>query len=503
MDPLERLDALGQFRMRLGLGRIRRLLNELGNPQTQVPSIHVAGTNGKGSTCHMVDSIFSEFPIRRALYTSPHLIDVRERLTFDGETVEKTELSDTISFLFDKADSLFDKDDMPTYFEMLTAAFFHLSRRKETDLNIVEVGMGGRFDATNILEPMAVALTSISLDHTEHLGDEKYQIAREKAGIIKPSTPVVIGPINQGGEGGIRALSSILDICTENGSPVVIIGEGRDVEKLSSMMISRGIPDGRVVEIKDVETGTKGVTAEMKVVRPFEDGPFEDLLSILDKIITGRFKAPLQGKVQAYNMAAAATLTLLSLSGAYSHSRVREGNLKAVEDLIDGCSEPIMKEFETEEIKNRVIKGLSAVKIPGRMEYIPIGDLDVLFDGGHNAEASMSLGRSISEIHPGKRFPMLISMMQGKDPAAYARGITDVVSDVVITEVEDERSLPAGRIGSAMADCFGSGTDIHVRKSMDRAFELWMKMAKKKGIGIAGGSFYLYAPLKERIKRPI
>lgn len=503
MDPLERLEDLGQFRMRLGLSRIRRLLNELGNPQTQIPSIHVAGTNGKGSTCHMVDSIFSGFPIRRSLYTSPHLIDVTERMVFNGETVDRKELSDTLSLLFEKSEDLFDRDDMPTYFEMLTAAFFYLSRKKETDLNIVEVGMGGRFDATNILEPMAVALTSISLDHTEHLGDEKYQIAREKAGIIKPSTPVIMGPIHQGGEGGSRALSSILDICTENGSPVVIIAESRDVEKMSSMMISRGIPDGRIVEIRDVAAGTGKVSAEMKVVKPFEEGPFEDLLFILDNVVTGRFKAPLQGRVQAYNMAAAVSLALLSLSGAYSHSRLRKGNFQAVEELIDGCSEPIMKEFETEEIKNRVIKGLSAVKIPGRMEYIPIGDLNVLFDGGHNAEASISLGRSISESHPGKRFPLLISMMQGKDPAAYARGICDVVSDVVITEIEDERSIPAERVASNVAGCFESGTDIHIRKSIDRAFEMWIKMAMENGIGISGGSFYLYAPLKERIKRPI
>ncbi len=503
MDPLERLNALGQFRMKMGLGRIRRLMNELGSPQVQVPSVHIAGTNGKGSTCHMVDSILSSFPLKRALYTSPHLIDISERITFNGSHIEKDVLRNGLERIFFSSDPLFKEDDLPTYFEVLTALFFKMSQEMGSDINIVEVGMGGRFDATNILQPLAIGITSISLDHQDYLGDEVHQIAREKAGIIKPSTPVVIGPLHDGGPGGLRALINILDICTENGSPVIIVARAEDTDDLRSLMTTRAIPDGRIVKLSNIDPTISGVSTSLDVERLYNDGSYEDLLGILDNVIDGRFKTPLLGTVQAYNMAISICLSLLCLPMTHSNERIRQGHTEAVEDMMNSCSDHFLQAFPPEELRKKIKDGLSKTYLPGRLDLLKTDGLNILFDGGHNSEAAFHLGRTISEMYPGKRFPLLIAMMKGKDPSSYAKGVSGVVSSVIVTEIEDKRAIPADEVACQMADGLEPGTDIHIRKGLDKAFDLWLQLAKEDNICLAGGSFYLYAPLNKRIRTPI
>jgi folylpolyglutamate synthase/dihydropteroate synthase len=502
MDPLERLEALGQFRMKLGLGRIRRLMSELGDPQSSVPSIHVAGTNGKGSTCHLIDSIMSEFPFGRALYTSPHLIDISERLRFDGENIESDVLRTKISSLFDLSDELFPEDDQPTYFEMITSAFFSLSAEMDSDINTVEVGMGGRFDATNILEPLATGLTSVSLDHQEYLGDEEHLIAREKAGIIKPSTPVVIGPIHSGDDGSFRVLKTILEICTENGSPAVIIDPDGCDEELIDLMESRAIPDGRIISLSDIGSDEFHVSAGIKVIPLKDNGPFLDHFAPMDLVDSSRFEAPLCGVSQVYNMIVAVCLSLLALPGAHSRRRLRTGHLEAIEDLLDGSPESFMNEYQPDEIIARIRKGLSKVRIPARMETVKMDGFDVIFDGGHNQEAARSLGKSISKFREGRRFPLLMTMMKGKDPSSYAKGISEIVSSVVVTELSGERCLSSEETASGMARELPSRIDIHIRKDLETAYDLWLNLVKEAGSGMAGGSFYLYSPFMELVRRP-
>ncbi len=503
MDPFERLDALGQFRMKMGLGRIKRLMNELGSPQVQVPSVHIAGTNGKGSTCHMVDSILSSFPLKRALYTSPHLIDISERITFNGSPIEKDVLRNGLERIFFSSDPLFKEDDLPTYFEVITALFFKSSQEMGSDINIVEVGMGGRFDATNILQPLAIGITSISLDHQEYLGDEVHQIAREKAGVIKPSTPVVIGPLHEEGPDGLRALTNILDICTENGSPVIIVTRAEDAKELRSLMRVRAIPDGRIVKLSNIDPKLSGVSASLEVERLYDDGSYEDLLGILDKVIDGKFETPLLGLVQVYNMAVSVCLSLLCLPMTHSHERLRQGHTEAVSDMMDSSSDPFLRAFPPEDIRKRIRDGLSKTHLLGRLDMLVSDGVKILYDGGHNSEAAFQLGRTISKMYPGKRLPLIVAMMKGKEPPSYAKGMSGVVSSVIVTEIEDDRAIPAQQVACQMAYQLRPGTDIHIRKDLDKAFDLWMQMAKEEGICLAGGSFYLYAPLKEWIRRPI
>jgi dihydrofolate synthase / folylpolyglutamate synthase len=162
--------------------------NHLGNPEKSLKCIHVAGTNGKGSTSHMLASILHEAGYKVGLYTSPHLKDYRERIKINGKMVSKKFVT---QFINDNKDFL--EQNKLSFFEMSVGLAFKYFHKKKTDINIIEVGMGGRLDSTNIITPLISVITNIGLDHTQFLGNTLEEIAFEKGGIIKNNIPVVIG----------------------------------------------------------------------------------------------------------------------------------------------------------------------------------------------------------------------------------------------------------------------------------------------------------------------
>jgi len=164
------------------------LLNHIDNPQQNLKCIHVAGTNGKGSTSHMLASILQEAGYKVGLYTSPHLQDYRERIKING-----TEISEEFVCEFINANKAFFEANDISFFEMSVGLAFSYFDKEQVDIAIIEVGMGGRLDATNIITPLVSVITNIGLDHTQFLGNTLEAIAFEKSGIIKPKTPVVIG----------------------------------------------------------------------------------------------------------------------------------------------------------------------------------------------------------------------------------------------------------------------------------------------------------------------
>lgn len=182
------LDSLQASGIRPGLERVRELLEKAGSPERQYRSVLVAGTNGKGSTSSMLASILHASGYRTGLYTSPHLVDIRERWLIDGEPVRDETLSSAVDRLR-QADELC--DFTPTYFEALTIVAFVIFELEECDVAVLEVGMGGRLDATNVVEPIASVISSIGMDHTEFLGPTLEDIAAEKAGIIHSGSVAV------------------------------------------------------------------------------------------------------------------------------------------------------------------------------------------------------------------------------------------------------------------------------------------------------------------------
>lgn len=181
----------GKAAYKADLSNIRLLASHLDNPQNNLKCIHVAGTNGKGSTCHMIASILQESGIKVGLFTSPHLKDFRERIKINGECISK---SFVVEFI--EKNKSFLENHALSFFEMTTGMAFDYFESEKVDIAVIEVGLGGRLDSTNIITPLVSVITNIGLDHTQFLGDTLEKIAGEKAGIIKPGIPVVIGEFN-------------------------------------------------------------------------------------------------------------------------------------------------------------------------------------------------------------------------------------------------------------------------------------------------------------------
>jgi dihydrofolate synthase/folylpolyglutamate synthase len=232
----ERLESLEKIGIKLGLRNIKTILAELGQPQTVYRSILIAGTNGKGSTGAMLESILSKHGLKTGYYTSPHLIDVRERIQVNRGMISGQQFEDLLTSVFKAVDLLMAAGKLegpPTYFEIMTAVAFLHFRIAEVDFAVIEVGLGGRFDATNALNQNLSVITSIDYDHEEFLGKSIAQIASEKAGIFKAGVPVVSGCLPMEATDIIRETaenlncklhvfdsSALADLHLENGFPV-------------------------------------------------------------------------------------------------------------------------------------------------------------------------------------------------------------------------------------------------------------------------------------------
>ncbi len=188
---IEWLQQFKPYGIKLGLDRIKYIVDKLGNPERRYRNIHVAGTNGKGTVCRLLSNILLEDGYHVGLYTSPHLYDIRERFIVDNKIIEEEKLLEVISIVKPVVDKLIQKKIYPTYFEVTTAIAFQYFSMEDVDIAVIEVGMGGRFDATNIMTPMVSIITNISLDHQQFLGETIEEIAFEKAGVIKNGIPVI------------------------------------------------------------------------------------------------------------------------------------------------------------------------------------------------------------------------------------------------------------------------------------------------------------------------
>lgn len=208
-ESIEYIHSINWCFCKLGLERISELCSLLGDPQKDLKFIHVAGTNGKGSFCSMLDSVLRSAGYKTGLFTSPYIKFFNERICFDGAPITDADLAEITSYVRPFADSMNDK---PTEFELITAIGFEYFKRKKCDVVILETGMGGRFDSTNIIPPPLLSvITGISLDHTAFLGDTVEKIAYEKAGIIKKGSPVLFGGNDACVERVIREQAKIAD----------------------------------------------------------------------------------------------------------------------------------------------------------------------------------------------------------------------------------------------------------------------------------------------------
>ncbi|MEG2121788.1 MAG: folylpolyglutamate synthase/dihydrofolate synthase family protein [Rikenellaceae bacterium] len=267
-EALETLEALPMFQNVGGsayipsMDNIIALSSLLGNPQTKYPTIHIAGTNGKGSTAHMIASVLQTAGYKVGLYTSPHIADLRERVRIDGELVKEEIFAELITKI-----SGYMKSHKVSFFEVTTALAFYSFSRETVDVAVIETGLGGLWDSTNIITPIVSVITNISLDHCAILGNTKGEIARQKGGIIKTSVPVVIG------EHDTLCDDIFIDIASQTNSPLTFAQDHFTVEDKNGLFLV---------------TGDKSFTIDGELRGEYQKKNIATVLSTL-KIISNRF----------------------------------------------------------------------------------------------------------------------------------------------------------------------------------------------------------------------
>jgi dihydrofolate synthase/folylpolyglutamate synthase len=269
------LYRLQKHGIKLGLGTMMALMVRLGMPQTRYRTLHIAGTNGKGSTAAMAAAMLQAAGYRVGLYTSPHLVEFRERIRVNGEMIAESQVAQ----LTEQLQALCQPDLSPTFFEYTTAMAFQHFADSGVDVAVLEVGLGGRFDATNVVTTMACAITTISLDHQEYLGTTLSSIAFEKAGIMKPGVPVVVGRLDDDAwvtieqvaeERQVPVFRRDKDFRTEGKTPQQFsyCGLGRQYDGLTCALEGRHQLDNAACALALLgAAASQGITVEAEAVR--------------------------------------------------------------------------------------------------------------------------------------------------------------------------------------------------------------------------------------------
>jgi dihydrofolate synthase/folylpolyglutamate synthase len=395
---VEQLTSRGRFGISLGLERVTAILDELGHPERQLRGALVGGTNGKGSVVALARSALGAGGLRVGTMPKPHLVSYRERIAVDGRPLGEAAFAAAIEAVLPAVDRVAARLGPPTEFEVLTAAAFRALARAKVDLALVEVGMGGRLDATNVLDPGVAAITNVQLDHERYLGPTLAAIGTEKAAIIKPGTLAVTGASGRG-------LRPILDRCARLAVPLRRAGPGLAYR----------------ATLRDV--GWDGLRIDART----PDGWMRDL------------QVGLLGRHQLDN----ATVALALLDALREDGERRGQPLAGLEEAA-------------------VRAGFAAARWPGRMELLRgTRHGDVLLDGAHNPAGARALASSLEDLGV-RGFPLVFGAMRGKRVSAVMRSMAPLAPRPVFTAVADPGALPAAellrrwrrlaRSGQAVAD---------------------------------------------------
>ena len=437
---LDRLFALEQSGIRLGLENIARLCAALGNPQDQFLAVHIAGTNGKGSVTAMVHAALVAGGIHAARFTSPHLVSLEERFVIGGSAVDTGTLEEVTTDVLGHADrlraaGLLDVD--PTFFEATTAIGFELFRRAAVEVAVIEVGLGGRFDSTNIVSSPVGAITTIGLDHQDYLGETLEEIAFEKAGIIKTGMTVVTGTLPA------SALQVIERVAAERGA--------RLVDAAAGIRGHHEMADGRATLI--VETP-------------------------VDRY--GPVSLALRGEHQVGNALVAIRL-LETLQGV--------GVSVSNEAIVRGLSEvewPARLELIS-------IAGLAQNAHHGRSKR-------VLLDAAHNVDGARALASYLARWHP-ERPPLVLGVMRDKDVEGMIDQLLPVVSSIIATAAPTPRAMAPDDLATrARARVAHVDTLLDVRAEGDPLLAVERALARSDTVCVAG-SIFLAGTLRDALKR--
>jgi dihydrofolate synthase / folylpolyglutamate synthase len=430
------------------LAHMRALLAALGNPEKRFPAVLVAGTNGKGSTSATLASILEASGVKTGLYTSPHLVRINERIRLNGEAIGDDEFAMLHDVVEQTAERLIRSGDLPwhpSFFEMLTAMAFEYFGRHRPDMVVLEVGMGGRLDATNVVEPRLSIITDIALDHQKYLGETIGEIAREKAGIMRPGGVVVTLP----------QLAEANDVIGN----AILAANARAVNAVPYVPpVSPGNESYFHNDFNDEWTTGDGAAAEN--ARPAVRNSYP--LEVMGKQIM--VESPLAGRHQLRNVALA---------------------IAAAVELRD--------QGETRITAGTIERGIAETHWPGRFQVVAATgeNPEYVLDVAHNPAGAWALRSTLSAAYPeGCELTLVFGVMRDKAMREIAEILFPVAAHVIVTQADNPRSASFDEIRGAAARV-SEGSDIEGAEDIATALSRARVVAGAGGLVVITGSIYV------------
>jgi len=415
------------------LAHMRVLLAALGHPERNFPSVLVAGTNGKGSTAATLASILQASGLKTGLYTSPHLVRINERIRLDGLAISDDDFALLHDVVGRTAERLVGEGDLPwhpSFFEMLTAMAFEYFARSRPDVVVLEVGMGGRLDATNVVEPRISIITDVSLDHQKYLGETIPEIAREKAGIIRPGGVVVTLPQ---------------------------LAEANDV-------IGNAILDA----------GARAVNA-VPYVPPVSPGSTQYLLPSTEYSVTG--------PRQRYSLAVMGTEIVVDspLTGRHQLRNAALAIAAAVELREQGLEQITAASIE---------RGIRETHWPGRFQVVAAGggNPEYVLDVAHNPAGAWALRSTLSAAYGERAITLVFGVLRDKAMSEMAEILFPIAERVIVTHANNPRSASAQEIREAARRVAG---EISEAENVAAALQQASRVAGADGLVVITGSIYI------------
>jgi dihydrofolate synthase/folylpolyglutamate synthase len=426
------------------LAHMRVLLGAMEHPERAFPSVLIAGTNGKGSTAATLASILRASGLKTGLYTSPHLMRINERIRVNGGEISDDDFARLHGEVDRVAEKLVERGELPwhpSFFEMMTAIAFAYFARERVDIAVLEVGMGGRLDATNVVEPLVSVIADISLDHQKFLGNTVGEIAREKVGIIRPGGVVVTLP----------QLAEANDVI---GNTILELG-------------ARGVSAVQYVPPVSPGSGEYRVPSTEK-----NPGWARYPLQVMGEQIL--VESPLVGRHQLRNvaLAVAAAEELRKLGKSDVEPRTpSSGNLARI-------------------TPESIERGIRETKWPGRFQVIPsrAGGPEIVLDVAHNPAGAWALRSALSERYDGRPLIFVFGAMRDKAISEMAEILFPLAERVIATRAENPRSASPEEIQQAGKR---SGAEIETVGEIEGALERARTSARPEAVVVVTGSIYL------------
>lgn len=412
------------------LGRMRNLLAALGDPQSRFRSVHVAGTKGKGSTGALVESVLRQAGLRTGFYTSPHLHTFRERIRVLGEMIGPEEVAKGV----EKVEPLAAGIPSLTTFEVMTALAFDYFASKGVEIAVLEVGLGGRLDATNVVSPLVSVITSISYDHVAILGNTLEQIAREKAGIVKPGISVVSSPQSE------QAAATIENAAHAAPAPLVEVTASLEFEVAGTKHA--------LLPVESTLEGQKLLWSRRAPGVAADSVPLE---------------LPLLGRHQQVNAATAlATLCIL-----------REGGLAIPDQAVQ--------------------QGFRSVQWQGRFEILARKPFLVV-DGAHNGDSAHQLAETLQVLFPDSSIHFVFGASSDKDIQTIFQELLPRAESIILTRSHNPRAAPVERLAELAGDF---SVEVSIAPDVAAGLRVAMERAQPHDVVCVTGSLFVVAEARE------